>query len=207
MHLVRTDFMVRPAGNGEFEAVIATLGDARKGQPGYLGQTLLQSYSHPSQYTVTARYENGEAVRALFKSDAFVSFIHGLPAGLFAVAQQEVYESVLDVDADNLQASDSRCEVLTDWMVRTGAATDFERSRQQLFEIRKQQMQGFVSNRLRRSAGTPGRYLLLGIYTDGESARAGQSVPAVQTFNKAHPYSAYAGVPPTIQAYHVLHRM
>jgi len=73
MYLVRTEFMVRGGGAAEFEVGREKMAEVMKGQPGYLGQTLLHSYSHPAKYVVTSRYEGVEAAWAFGKSEKFAA--------------------------------------------------------------------------------------------------------------------------------------
>ena len=209
MYLVRTEFMVRGGGAGEFEAGRTKLGDLMKGQPGYLGQTLLHSYSHPSKYVVTSRYENVDAAWAFARSEKLAGFIKSQPPGLITVTQQEGYEGVFDVDAEGVNPAAATCEVLADWTLdqRPGAVAEFERSRKELFELRKKHAKGFGSARLRRSGGTPNKYLAISFYTAVEDARAAQAVPEIAAFMAAHPYSLYAATPPTIEAYCAIFRM
>ena len=60
---------------------------------------------------------------------------------------------------------------------------------------------------MRRSAGTPNKYLILQMYDTVENARAANVVPEIAAFQAAHPYTLYASNPPAIEAYHVIHRM
>ena len=208
MHLVRTQFAVTPGGAGEFEAGIAKLGEMRKGQPGYLGQALLHSYGSPHKYVVHSRWDNVEAVWAFNKSQILPDLMKSTPAGLFTITNQEGFESVFEVDADNAQAATSTCEVLADWTLNQapGVFARFERTRREFFELRKKHVKGFVSNRLRRSADTPNRYLGIAIYTDVAAARAGLP-PEVQVWAAAQPYTLYASTPPVLETYHVVQRM
>ncbi len=208
MYLVRTEFTARGAGAGAIETNTARLGEMRKGQPGYLGQTLLRSYSYPDKYTGTSRFENVEAAWAFTKSDVLANYRKSLPPGPSAITGQEGYESVFEVDADGAPGAGD-CEVLVDWVLdqRPGVFAAFERTRRAFFELRKKHTKGFASNRLRRSAGIPSRYLALNIYKTVEDARAAGSAPEVAAFQAAHPYTLYASAPPSIESYHVVHRM
>lgn len=209
MYLVRTELGVSPGGAGELEAQITKLGEGRKGTAGYLGQTLLHSYGHPSKYAVTSRWDNVEAHFAWAAGSQFANFVKGLGTPGFAVSSQHGYEGVFEVDAPGMQAAvaSSSCEVLVDWIISPGRGQSFENSRRALFELRQKHAKGFVSARLRRSAGVPNRYLIINIYTNAADARAANAIPEVAAFNAGHPYSAYASAPPSIEAYHVVHRM
>lgn len=79
MHLVNTQLTVMAGYNGEFEELVTKLGDLRKGQPGYLGQTFLHSYGNPGKYAVTSRWENIEACWQFYRSSQFASYMKGLP--------------------------------------------------------------------------------------------------------------------------------
>src|SRR5438067_13787472 len=100
MYLLRTEFQVAPGGAGIFEERQTTAGETRKSQPGYLGQTLLHSYSHPGKYVNNSRWQNVEALWAYGKSDALVNYMKNAPTGLVTVTLQAGYESVFEVDAE-----------------------------------------------------------------------------------------------------------
>jgi len=208
MYLVRTELTAQAGGSGELEAQISKLGGIRKGMQGYLGQTLLRSYGHPSKYAVTSRWDNPEAHWAFTNGQAFSGFAKGLgTAPGFAVTSQHGYDSVFEVDGPQGAAAPSTCEVLVDWTISQGRAQAFENSRRALFELRQKLVKGFVSARLRRSAGTPNRYLVINILASREDARAANAIPELQAFQVAHPGSAYASAPPVAEAYHVVHRI
>lgn len=209
MYLVRVEFMVRAGGAGEFEAASTRLGEMRKGHPGYLGQAFLHSYSNPSKYAVTSRYANVEAAWAFNRSDVLANYVKSITPGLFAITQQQGYEGVFEVDAEGANAGTSTCEVLADWTLNPGpgVVAAFERTRRALFELRKTHCKGFASSRLRRAGGTPGKYLIFSMFDTADNARAANTVPEIQAFQAAHPYTLYASTPPAIEAYHVIHRI
>lgn len=206
MYLLRTEFQVSPGRAREFEEGQTRAAQTRKGQPGYLGQTLLHSYGHPSVYVTTGRWENVEAAWAFGKSEMFATAMKNRPSGLATVTFQEGYESVFEVDADG-PPNPGTCEVLVDWTVNLGAAADFESTRREMFELRKKHAKGFASNRLRRSAGNGTKYLILQMYSDVNAARAAQSAPEVRAFATAHPYTLYASTPNVAESYFVIHRI
>jgi heme-degrading monooxygenase HmoA len=206
MYLLRTEFQV-PAGNAaQFEARQTELGKLRTGQPGYLGQSFLHSYGDPRRYVNNSRWENVEAAWAFAKSDALASYIKSGTPGLATITRQDGYESVFEVDAEPMQ-DPGTCEILVDWTINLGAAADFEQSRRELFELRKQHSKGFRSNRLRRHAGNGSQYLILQMYSDITAGRAAQSAPEIRAFAQAHPSSRYAAAPNSGEAYYVIHRM
>ncbi len=207
MYLVRTELAVNPGGAGALEAQVTKLGETRKGTAGYLGQTLLHSYGHPSKYVIASRWNDVEACFAWMKGQQFADYVKGIATPSFTVANQHGYDSVFEVDGPQGAAAPSTCEVLVDWTISLGRAPAFENSRKALFEIRQKHAKGFVSARLRRSAGTPNRYLVININSNVADARAANALPEVQAFNAAHPASAYASALPAIEAYHVVHRI
>ena len=82
MYLVRTEFRVAMGRAGEFEAGTTKLGEMRKGMSGYLGQTLLRSYSFPNKYVATSRWQNVESAWAFTTSELFASYARSAPAGV-----------------------------------------------------------------------------------------------------------------------------
>jgi heme-degrading monooxygenase HmoA len=210
VHLINTQLSVAPGFNGEFEDLVKRLADTRNGRSGYLGQTFLHSYDNPTKYAVTSRWENVQACWDFYRSEAFAEFMKSAPAGIFTGFEQRGYESVFEVDADGIDPATivADCELLVDWSIdlRPANAAAFEQSRREIFELRKHRAPGFISNRLRRSAGVATKYLILQICKDVASARAGLAVPELAEFAAAHPYSLYASTPPTAEAYFVLSR-
>jgi heme-degrading monooxygenase HmoA len=206
MYLLRTEFQVLAGSAARFEERQTELGKMRKGQPGYVGQTFLHSYGDPRRYVNNSRWENVEAAWAFAKSDMLANYMKGATTGIATITRQEGYESVFEVDADSV-SDPGTCEMLVDWTINLGAAADFEKSRRELFELRKKHSKGFRSNRLRRSAGNGSKYLILQMYNDIEAGRAAQSAPELRAYAQAHPYSLYAAAPNSGEAYFVIHRM
>jgi len=79
--------------------------------------------------------------------------------------------------------------------------------RQELFALQKEHAYDFVPARLRRSAGTPTKYLMLVIYRDKVAAQGNQGIPQLRAFVASHPAANYANVSPQIEAFAVIHRM
>jgi heme-degrading monooxygenase HmoA len=210
MYLINTQVTVSTGFNAGLEAFVADLSNLRRGQPGYLGQTFLHSYANPVRYAVTSRWENVEACWDFYCSEAFGGLMKDAPKGMFTGIQQAGYESVFEVDAEGINPATivADCEILVDWTIdlRPGNAAAFEKSRREIFELRKQHVQGFVSNRLRRSAGVAGRYLILQIWKDVASSRAGLSEPALAAHANAHPFGLYGSTPPSGEAFYVISR-
>ena len=207
MYLLRTEFQIAAGRAKEFEDRQTRAGEMRKGQPGYVGQTFLHSYGHPSKYVVNTRWANVEAAWAWGKSEMFANAMKNTPLGVATVTLQEGYESVFEVDADTMQGNPGTSETLTDWTINLGAAAAFEANRRELFELRKKHAMGFASNRLRRNAGNGNKYLVLQMYSDIGASRAANSVPEIQAYQVAHPNSQFASAPLVAEAYYVIHRM
>jgi quinol monooxygenase YgiN len=208
VYQLRTEWNVAPGGNEEVEAFAAKLGELRKKAPGGLSQTLLRSYGRPGVYTLMGRYESAEAAWAFGNSKAFKDLVKSLPAGLMTPSgPQRAYVNVLEVDAEGLaNPEDFTCEVLIDWTVDFAKRRDFEESRRELFELRKKHEKGFGSNRLRSNAGTPTEYLVLMIAKDYDSLSAPPPKEVV-AFASSHGSALYGSVVPSIEVFHVVHRM
>ena len=79
--------------------------------------------------------------------------------------------------------------------------------RQELFALQKEHADDFVSARLRRSAGTATKHLMLVIYRDKVVAQGRRGIPPLREFVASHPAANYANVSPQIEAFAVIHRM
>jgi quinol monooxygenase YgiN len=205
MYTVRTEFAVLPGGNREFEKLLQELGELRKAASGGLGQTLLRSYGRPNMYTLMGRYENAGAHWRFSNGSAFTKFVKSVPEGLAVPGRpQEAYFGALEVDADT-PPSKADCEVLVDWDVPLPQAEAFEEGRRGLFEVRKQHQKGFATNRLRRNAGIPNRYLAILISRDYQAAIAANGPEAID-YIRAHPLQPGA-TNLGAEVYHVVHRI
>jgi quinol monooxygenase YgiN len=185
MYITRNEAEVTLGCAAEFEATIDELIGVLRLQPGYLGTTLLQSYGNPGRYTLTSRWTDRDASLASSRSEQFKVFARSFITSNIArpLRLSEAYESVFEVDADNMQASDSTCEMWIDWTLKgPRAAPAFEAYFRQISELNKQYAPGFVTSRLRRYLGNFNRYLALAIVTDPAAARARAQVPEVRAF-------------------------
>jgi antibiotic biosynthesis monooxygenase (ABM) superfamily enzyme len=191
MYLVRTGLMVRAGEAAEFEARQQTMAETTRGLPGYLGMTLLQSYSDPAKYAVTLSFDSVEAAWAYGKSNAFEHSIRDQLVGAVTIAQQEGYDTVLEVNANPMPAA-ATCEILVDeWLKGPEVTPAFEGTLRQLFELRKEHAVGFGTNFLGRSGGKLGQYLVIQRYSDLEAAKRANTAPEVQAFIQTHPASLY----------------
>jgi quinol monooxygenase YgiN len=209
MYMTRNESEITLGRSIEFESMIDELVAIQRKQPGYLGLTLLQSYGNPGRYTLTARWADREANRAAGRSEQFTAFARSVVNnGLFRpVRLAEAYESVFEVDADNMAPDTSTCEMWIDWTLKSPAvAPAFEAYSRQMSELTRQYAPGFVTSRLRRFLGNDTRYLVLAIVTDRAAARGRFLAPQVKSFLDQHPYTEFASQPPTSEAYYVIQR-
>ena len=211
MYHRRVEFNVVPGGIRVFEEAMTTLGELRKTQKGYVGESLLHSYGFPARFATTIRWESWEAANAFARSKAFEDFVKANTGqGAFTPSRPtEAYESVLDVGVAGVAPEDTMCEVLADWVIDRGpaGAAAFESRFAELGELRKKHMQGFASSRLRRSLGNPFRYLAIHICKDLESASKAWEAAPLQKFASDHPISEVTGVAPVVDTYRVVQRM
>jgi len=210
MYVDRMDLIAGIGAAEGLQAGIAKLGELRKGEPGYLGQTFLRSFAHPSKFMVVGRWENIEAAWAFSASQTLASFLKSSPMDPASVTRTRFdgYDTVLTVDADPLPPIETAtCEIFVDWDVALGKSAEFEASRQELFDLRKKHSENFVSSRLRRSAGDPSKYLMIGIVKSRDAIEKDRAIPELQKFQASHPASTYSSSSPSIEVFSVLHRM
>ena len=215
MYHRRLEFNVTAGRLAAFEEGQTTVGELRKKQKGFIGQAVLQSYGYPGKYAVTIRWENWEAADAFARSKAFRDMIEANPRegrGFAPSRPTEAYASVLDISADGFSGTtggEYQCEVLADWVIDRGpaGAALFERVFAELGELRKKHMQGFGSRRLRRSLGSPFKYLSIDICTDLDAALKAWEPAQLQRWAKDHPISEITGIAPAVDTYRVVQRM
>ena len=211
MYHRRVEFNVTPGGIRVFEEAMTTLGELRKKQKGFLGESLLHSYGYPGRFATTIRWESWEAADAFARSGAFEEFVKANTGqSAFTPSRPtEAYESVLEVGVEGVAPGDAMCEVLADWVIDRGPAgtAQFESRFAELGELRKKHMQGFTSSRLRKSLGNPFKYLAIHICKDLESASNAWAAAPLQKFASDHPISEVTGVAPVVDTYRVVHRM
>lgn len=175
MYQRRVEMTVSPGKLDEFEAWTEKFGQDRKMAGGFLGQSLLRSYSTPSNYTTMIRWENEDAADAYARSKQFKAFLAGNQVDGWSMKNPvEAYDSVLEVDGDGIGqgAAGMDCEVLGDMNLTRGPASvpELETRIREIGESLKKNASGFGSMRLRRSTGDPFKYLMVNIFTDRDSA-------------------------------------
>jgi heme-degrading monooxygenase HmoA len=165
MYLVRTEVMVGAGHSADFEQRQVRMAEEAMGTPGFIGGSLLHSYSHPAKYVGIWSFDNVEAAWAYGKSDAFTSAMKNEPVGTVTATQQEGYELAHEVVVHPLPHVG--CEILVDEVLKgPEVAPAFEATLGELFELRRTHSNGYGYNRLFRSAGRLGRYLVIQGYTD-----------------------------------------
>jgi heme-degrading monooxygenase HmoA len=207
MYAIRTEVMVVAGKARAWEAWWARLGAMNKTQPGFQEGTLLNSLSYPAKYVFLMRWESREARQAWTKGEAFNAFVEANPPQALVTPgrPQEAYDVLFRVTGEGQPAYVS----LVDWTLdpRPGNAASFERTRQEVFALRKQYVPGFVFNGLGRLFGHQSRYQVLQAYSTLEALRdtnVGSPIPQLQAFVGAHPSSAYASTPPNAEGYEVV---
>ena len=101
---------------------------------------------------------------------------------------------------------------LIDWTLdpEPGNAAEFERTRKEIFELRKQYVPGFVANGLGRLLGHPRRYQVVQFYRTMDAFRSavlGSPIPQIQAYIEAHPNSKYASTPVSGDTYEVVRQV
>jgi heme-degrading monooxygenase HmoA len=210
MYAIRTEVMVVPGKVRAWEAWWAQLSALGKAQPGFQEGMLLNSLSYPAKYVFLMRWESREARQAWSKSEAFSAFFQANPPQALSTPgrSQEAYDVLMRVTG----AGQAAYVVLTDWTLdaRPGTTASFERTRHELFELRKHQVKGFVANGLGRLCGHQHRYQVVQFYSDMEAIQAanpGSQIPQLQAFMEAHPFSEHASTPPSAEVYEVVQRV
>jgi heme-degrading monooxygenase HmoA len=204
MYATRTEVTVGPGKVRVFEAWWAQLSALGKAQPGFQEGTLLNSLSYPAKYVFLMRWESREARQAWTKGEAFSAFFQANPPQELVTLgrPQEAYDVLFRVTGEGQAAYAG----LGDWTLdpRPGNAASFERSRQEIFELRKQHVPGLVLNGLGRLFGHQHRYQVVQFYSTMDALRAaspGSPIPQLHAFGEAHPPSEYASALPSAEVY------
>jgi heme-degrading monooxygenase HmoA len=206
MYLVRTEVMVRGGHAADFEQRQVRMAEDAMGTPGFIGGSVLHSYSHPAKYAVTSTFDSVEAAWAYGNSDAFTSAMKREPVGTVTVTQQEGYDLALEVVAQPLPRVG--CEILVDEVLKGPEVTPaFEATLGELFELRRTHSNGYGYNRLFRSAGRLGRYLVIQGYTDLAAAGSANTPAEVQAFVRSRPANLYTDKDVFPEAYAVISRV
>jgi hypothetical protein len=202
--VVRTETRVAVASTAEFERRRIQAAARIAGRVGFVGGTLLRSLSHPAKYVELSTYENLEVAWAVGQESAWTEH-EGVGLGA-TVTRHEAYELVHELVTHS--SSVVGCEVLTDEVVKHAElAPAFEATLRQLFELRRAHAPGFTFNRLLRSAGRLGSFLVVQGYADLAAAGDADTSADVQSFIHDHPAELYADAPASAEAYAVIARV
>jgi heme-degrading monooxygenase HmoA len=203
LYLVRTEMMVAAGHSAGFEQRQIAIAEEAIGVAGFVGESLLRSYSHPAKYVVTSSFDSVESAWAYGRSDGFATAVGSEPLGAVTITQQEGYELVHEVVAEPLPPVE--CEILIDEVIKGPEVIPaFETTLRQLFEVRSAHSTGYGYNRLLRSGGRLGRYLVIQGYTDLEAAGAANTPADVQSFIRDHPADLYTDKEVFPEAYAVI---
>lgn len=210
MYAVRTEVMVSPGKAIAYEAWWARIIELGKAQQGFQAGTLLNSLSYPAKYVSLTLWESREAGRSFAKSEAFSTLFQANAVLEMATLSrpQEAYDVVMRVMGEGQSAYAS----LIDWTLdpQPDNAASFERTRKEIFELRKQYVPGFVANGLGRLLGHPYRYQVVQFYSTMDALRSavlGSQIPQIQAFIEAHPNSKHASTPVSAEAYEVVRQV
>jgi heme-degrading monooxygenase HmoA len=206
MYLVRTEAMVAAGHAADFEQRQVSMAEDAIGTRGFVGGSLVHSYSHPGKYVVTQTFDSVEAAWAYGKSDAFNTAMKTQAVGTVTLTKQEGYDLAHEVMADPLPAVG--CEILVDEVLKGPEVTPaFEGTLGELFELRRTHSKGYGYNRLFRSGGRLGRYLVIQGYADLAAAGGANTPAEVQEFIGGRPANLYTDKEVFPEAYAVLARV
>jgi hypothetical protein len=155
---------------------------------------------------VTRTFDSVEAAWAYGKSDAFISAMKSEEIGTVTTTQQEGYDLAHEVVAQPLPRVG--CEILVDEVLKGPEVTPaFEATLGELFELRRTYSEGYGYNRLFRSGGRLGRYLVIQGYADLAAAGSANTPAEVQEFIGARPAELYTDKEVFPEAYAVISRV
>jgi heme-degrading monooxygenase HmoA len=198
--------MILPGHAADFEQRQIRMAKEAMDTAGFLGGSLLHSYSHPAKYVVTSSFESVEAAWGFSKSDVLTNALKSQPAGAVTVTQQEGYELAREVVAEPLP--EVGCEILIDEVLKGPEVIPaFEATLGQLFEVRRTHLTGYGHNSLFRSGGRLGRYLVIQGYTDLAAAGSANMPADVQAFIHDHPADLYTDKEVFPEAFGVISRV
>jgi heme-degrading monooxygenase HmoA len=210
MYATRTELMVAPGKARAWEAFWAKVSELGKAQQGFQAGMLLNSLSYPAKYVSLTLWESREAGRAFAKSEAFSALFQATSVQELATLgrPQEAYDVLMRVMSEGQSAYAG----LVDWTLdpQPDNAASFERTRKEIFELRKKYVSGFVANGLGRLLGHQYRYQVVQFYSTMDalsSAVLGSQIPQIQALIEAHPNSKFASTPVSGDRYEVVRQV
>jgi heme-degrading monooxygenase HmoA len=209
MYMNRNEVDVTLGRAGEFEEMVDQWSGLQGQNAGFVGATLLQSFAYPGRYTLFSRWVDRDASVAASRRPQFKTFITDfLGSGLARPTRvTESYESVFEVNQDNVNPTQSAAERFIDFTLKVPmVAPAFEAETRDLAQVGLQHAPGVLSVRLRRSMGIDTRYLLLVITTDHAAARNWLLVPEVRSQTERRSINDYLAASPSGEILHVVKR-
>ena len=205
----RNEVEVTLGRSAEWEATVDEWAAIQSQNAGFMGATLLQSYANGGRYTLFSRWTDRDASIAGSKRKEFGDFTRSfLTSGLARPTRLgESYESVFEVDRENIRGSDTTAERWVDMTIADAVgAPAFEERMRQMAETVIRHAPGILSARLRRSMGIDTKYLWLLMATDRAAARGWLLVPEVRALREVPEARAQFSVTPSAEIFHVVKR-
>jgi heme-degrading monooxygenase HmoA len=209
MYMNRNEAEITLGRSDEFEAMTDEWSKIQAQNAGFVGGTLLQSYANPGRYTLFSRWVDREASIAAGHREQFKAFAQKLMgSGLLRPTRlTEAYESVFDVDRADAVPSPENAERWVDFTLTAPMVTPtFEAYVRELAELSIQKAPGIVSVRLRRSAGSDTKYLMIVFAKDRAAARGWLLVPEIQQYTQAHSMPQILSGSPSAEIHYVVKR-
>jgi len=205
--VTRNEYTVAAGRIADYEARQARFLEFLKAQAGFQAGFLLNSLGYPYKYVRLARWESREAQRAFAKSKTLSDYLKANPndGSYTPGGPQQAYEVIAIFDGDG----EAKYAGLVDWTIQVGSAAAWENNRKALFELRKKHLngKGWVSSRLARFLGAPGRYTILNLFSSPDGFAGGDNVPAIQEFTRANPTTEMISAPGVQERFEIVMRV
>jgi heme-degrading monooxygenase HmoA len=199
-YFTRTELLIASGRAEDVEQRLVRTSEEAVGFEGFLGSSLLRSYSHPAKYVVLSRFDTVESAWSFERSDLTTARADGT-----TVVAQEAYELAFETADSGMPVA---CELLVDEVLeRQALVLAYQAARRQLFDLRRAYSCGHGYSRLLRSGGRLGRYLVLEGYTDVHAAGAANTPADVQAFIHDHPAGLYTDTEVSWEAYAAISRV
>ena len=177
--------------------------DWLKSQKGFQTRTVLNSYSHPSMYAGSLRWESRDASRGAMTGAEFGKFLtaNSVDGIMTFTRPAEAFEDVVTV-GDPKQAG--KCLLVFEFHIDLGKTATFEKNLKERFELRQKLGHGYRFSRLFRLMGNTSRYVGASTFASREDALASNAVPEWQEYLRAHPHTEFTGTRPVGEMYEVM---
>ena len=165
MYAMRTEVMIVPGEGRAFEAWWAQFSDLAKAQRGFQTGRIVTFPQLSAQICLPHALGEPGSATGLGPRPGVQRFLQAHPPQLLGTwaGPQEAYDVLFRVTGEGQPAYAG----LVDWTLdpRPGNAARFERSRKEIFELRKQHVSGFVLNGLGRVFDHEYRYQVVQFYS------------------------------------------